>query len=234
MMSTRRESNRSFCLGRVAATAIMVLVGIGVFTGSAAAQNTPVVLDNYMAWWDQVGSPPSNAATQCAAMIEVVNDLEINQFTTDTPPKPTQGLGDDHVAAVATTVSHFQRWCVAWSGLSTKRDQDDADALMRGVTRGTTRITTDAADNVFDVRGWWASLTGQAARNIAIGSAADVAAAYPSSASDSTRMKINAAYAALMGDMMMPTEGAPALPLVGIGILGLLLAGRGAWLRRRA
>ena len=27
---------------------------------------------------------------------------------------------------------------------------------------------------------------------------------------------------------------APALPLVGIGLLGLLLAGRGAWLRRRA
>ncbi len=29
-------------------------------------------------------------------------------------------------------------------------------------------------------------------------------------------------------------EEAPALPLVGVGLLGLLLAGRGAWLRRRA
>ncbi len=38
------------------------------------------------------------------------------------------------------------------------------------------------------------------------------------------------------GDMAMedPEEEAPALPLVGVGLLGLLLAGRGAWLRRRA
>ena len=36
------------------------------------------------------------------------------------------------------------------------------------------------------------------------------------------------------GDMAMPDPtDAPALPLVGIGILGLLLGGRGAWLRRR-
>ena len=32
---------------------------------------------------------------------------------------------------------------------------------------------------------------------------------------------------------MMPTP-TPAVPLVGIGIPGLLLAGRGAWLRRRS
>ena len=32
---------------------------------------------------------------------------------------------------------------------------------------------------------------------------------------------------------MMTDEETPALPLAGVGILGLLLAGRGAWLRRR-
>ena len=33
--------------------------------------------------------------------------------------------------------------------------------------------------------------------------------------------------------LWMPFMATPALPLVGLGVLGLLLAGRGAWLRRR-
>ena len=36
-----------------------------------------------------------------------------------------------------------------------------------------------------------------------------------------------------MAAMYLSGMPAPALPLVGVGILGLLLAGRGAWLRRR-
>lgn len=36
-----------------------------------------------------------------------------------------------------------------------------------------------------------------------------------------------------MSDLWMPFMATPALPLVGLGVLGLLLAGRGAWLRRR-
>ena len=35
-------------------------------------------------------------------------------------------------------------------------------------------------------------------------------------------------------DLWRPFAAVPALPLVGLGILGLLLAGRGAWLRSRA
>ena len=34
-------------------------------------------------------------------------------------------------------------------------------------------------------------------------------------------------------DLWMPFMATPALPLVGIGILALLLAGRGVWLGRR-
>jgi len=37
----------------------------------------------------------------------------------------------------------------------------------------------------------------------------------------------------MMSDLWVPFVATPALPLVGVGVLGLLLAGRGAWLRRR-
>ena len=53
----------------------------------------------------------------------------------------------------------------------------------------------------------------------------------------SVSARATAAYNALSGDAMTTEEEeeeAPALPLVGVGLLGLLLAGRGAWLRRRA
>ena len=214
----------------VALAVATILVG----SAPASAQNQPVVLDNYMAWWDQVGSPPTNAATQCAAMIAVVNVLEINAYIPadgDTPRKPTQPptATNAHVDAVITATDDFQRWCVMWSGLSTKRAQDDADALMRGVTRGAHRITTTAADNVFDVRGWWTSLsaTGQ---QVAIGATAAPTVTYPAAGAEQN--KVNAAYAALMGAAMPPTP-TPAVPLVGVLGLGLLLAGRGAYLRLR-
>lgn len=37
----------------------------------------------------------------------------------------------------------------------------------------------------------------------------------------------------MMSDLWVPFMATPAIPLIGVGVLGLLLAGRGAWLRRR-
>ena len=238
MMSTRRKSNRSFWLGRTAATAIMVFVGLGAFAGPAQAQ---MDLQDYMGWWDRW-----TGTAGCAAMLNVVNILEINYFDASTR---TPG-GSTHVAA--SRAADGGRWCVPWSGLSTATASNDAKNLMEAVTMGrdgtntTDAITKKASDNIFNVQGYWTSIgagtNAVMTRRLVLGLAADATDPGPAYGTlpRTTADAVDAAYMALMPGGMTTTddeeeeeEEAPALPLVGVGLLGLLLAGRGAWLRRR-
>ena len=75
--------------------AIMVLVGLGVFGGSAQAQNTALVLDNVGGWWNHLG---------CEMKINAVNAI--------------RGLDDDHPvlddaseAYSATANDSTRQWC---------------------------------------------------------------------------------------------------------------------------
>ena len=225
MMSTRRESNRSFWLGRVAATAIMVLVGLGVFAGSAAAQTMVYDYDDGEAWWNAYG---------CPEMMILL-------------PAYADGDGPGDLTAVETDANHEKRVCVMYDELPTR------DKLVIESFIGSTDTDAHATH-----KAWWGAqevvdrqILGGALRIAADGSSGSFGyGAQTSTAADdgfatafdptyddlgaTVKAIVNAAGTALSGrGMMTDDEEAPALPLAGIGILGLLLAGRGAWLRRR-
>ena len=222
MMSTRRELNRSFWLGRTAATAIMVLVGLGVFAGSAQAQNAAIVLDNVEGWWDHLG---------CEEMINSVN--AVSGLDAGDPGGHAVFDGDE---TFSTTANNSTReWCGMFDELGANQQRALNAAAKQSRTEG--GITTKMSDRVFDLSGWWDGMDVEG-RQIAIGAVvADISATpsesvwaeLPRSLSD----RAEDAYMYLMSGAM-PTDEAPALPLAGLGILGLLLAGRGAWLRRRS
>ena len=202
---------------------VVALVGLLGFGAPAQAQNEALVLDNVMGWWDHLG---------CEKKINAVN--AIAGLDTDHPV-----LADAAEAFSSTANDSTRQWCLMFDDLG----QNEQRALNAGAkqgrdgtaTNGGGGITTTASDRVFDITAWWDGMQAEG-RQIAVGATADPGTSFTGLTSSNAN-NATAAFEALMGGMM-PTddeeEEAPALPLVGIGILGLLLAGRGAWLRRRA
>ena len=216
-------------MGRTVATAIAVIAGLGLFVGTAAAQMTVYDYDDGMAWWN---------AYECAAMMVLLPALA----DTDPDTADLQAESDD---------DHEDRVCVMYA------DLDNRDKII--IEDFIASTDTDAHETNED---WWDAQTvvnrqvlGGAVAIVSDGSATTRYGSQTTTAAttgfatlfnddyDDLRaaaMEIvdMAGYAlsgrAMMTDEEEEEEEAPALPLVGIGLLGLLLAGRGAWLRRRA
>jgi hypothetical protein len=217
MMSTRRESNRSFWLGRVAATAIMVLVGLGLFAGSAAAQVTFYEYDDAAAWW---------AYFDCDAMKMIIPAAE-----------------DE------TSAKHEERACSpTLAGLERperRAIEDFIDSLENGPLKNAEAFWDHATNASCLNRARIVGRTGLEVADVTEDDADDIAAPvsgtrtnvlYCSAYDDlgsGERAEVSMIAMALSGADTTDEEDAPALPLVGVGLLGLLLAGRGAWLRRR-
>ena len=222
----RSKANNLPWMGRTAVTAVMVIAGLGVFGGSAEAQNTPLVLDNVEAWWDHL-----NCEHRINAVNAISSDLETDHAVL---------AGDETFSPGSVGDNDSEReWCHAFDDLGANQQRAaNAGAKQPRVAGG---ITTAADDRVFDMSGWWNDMEDEG-RLLAIGGVdADVPDGPNGQLSQltaSVSARATAAYNALSGDAMTTEEDeeeeAPALPLVGVGILGLLLAGRGAWLRRRA
>ena len=227
-----RKTNHVPWLGRTVVAVIMVLVGLGVFAGSAAAQTTVYDYDNYRAWWDSFGCPEMKVLL------------------------PALASGVRGLTSAETTAAHEKRVCVGSGAVKLEDAQ-----ILRDFIEGTSHAmkathkswwdSNSLADNA-------CSLTQQALAGqvpIATDQGALIADFSGTASSDGMdedycgaydRLRANAMARvtksgdALSGRAMMSDDDdddmdeAPALPLVGVGLLGLLLAGRGAWLRRRA
>ena len=218
-----RRANNQPWMGRTVVTGIAVFVVLGAVGGSAQAQNTPIVIDNVEAWWDHLN---------CERMINAVN--AIDGLNAAHPVLDNGGNAEEFSPGTDGDNDSEREWCAMWNGLGANQQR----ALNAGAkqSRADGGIITKASDRVFDMHGWWNGMSDEG-RLIAIGGvAADVPAGANGELDQLTvavSERATAAYHALMSSMTTEEE-APALPLAGVGILGLLVAGRGAWLRRRA
>ncbi len=227
-------------MGRTVATAIMVLVGLGVFAGSASAQMSVYSYDDAAAWW---------ASFDCPGMKKILPMLtgesasahegRVCKMTLGELAAPEMRGIQDFVMGLQN--GPFQSHKAFWNNVVTAgspADTDNSSCLNRArvagqtgipltTVAGVTRAAVAVADSIT------APATGTLTANLYCVVYDGATGLRPEVKSD-VDMYLNA----LSGRSPMMTdeeeEEAPALPLVGIGILGLLLAGRGAWLRRRA
>ena len=210
-------------VGLAAAVALMV-------SAPATAQTTVYDYDMYLAWWDSF---------DCDEM-----KVLLPQKTGASPAE--------------TASAHTARVCVGSGALnlddrvilrdfieSTMHDNYESHKMWWDANAGDTAGTTCGIQQALAGRFALANDAGAAALPVVgttgstTGTAGDYCGSYDRLRSNAMARAMKSGDA-LSGRAMMTTDDddddaeAPALPLVGVGLLGLLLAGRGAWLRRRA
>ncbi len=233
-----RKTNNLPWMGRTVATAIMVLVGLGVFAGSASAQASMVYkYADAEAWWDlyeckemrillgaaddsetAAGGASMSAACKSFAELTTARQRRIENFIDPVGAGMTEGT---HTNMVGPHASHKVWWTAIIT--ATPATTGPSCATAQALT-GMRAIPDDTANDA-----------AVGANKILVCRAYDGSGGLRPAEMDLV-MNVGNALSG-RGAMMTDDEDeeeAPALPLVGIGLLGLLLAGRGAWLRRRA
>ena len=215
----RTRMRKLICLAAVAALALTL------GAGSASAQTVVYDYDDHNMWWD---------AHDCDAMKRLL-------------PIMTGGARNSD----ETTAEHTARVCVGSDKLMPE-DTIIIRTFIQATPNGPFKDNKAWWDHADQTAAFRQALAGRTAIQDASGLYAAPTALTTSPATDyddtydnlRSRAKtvVDKVGMYLSGRGMMMTDGdddddtdeAPALPLVGVGILGLLLAGRGAWLRRRA
>ena len=186
--------------------AVVVLVGLFAFTGSAQAAS----FDKVEGWWNHLDCPRMNAA--------------VNSYD---PVIMADGMNSGYCAMYA-----------------------DLGGSQKSIVN---MAAKEISGEYMSIQSWWEALDCRK-MSIATGYAAPAYCGhfmYAPKANEMNTLTMEqeevvaiAGYALAMGvtatfetikmsDLWVPFMATPALPLVGLGVLGLLLAGRGAWLRRR-
>jgi hypothetical protein len=203
---------------------LAVLVGfLAIGATGASAQTTVYNYDDGAAWWNAYGCPEMKVLL----------------------PAYVDGDGAGTGTGAETSANHEKRVCVMYDMLPT-RDKlvietfigstmtnahashkawwDAQSVVHRQILAGALRIAQDGIDGAL-------GYGDQTDTALTTGAATAFDAAYDSLGALAKGV-VNMAGDALSGRGDGMTD-APAIPLVGVGILGLLLAGRGAWIRRR-
>lgn len=200
----------------VSVVAIVALVGVLGFSAHAQAQAND--LTDVAGWWSSLN---------CRYMIGAAVHSGV-----DTDAAFTAGTDGDSADEV--------RWCkMSFDDLALTDRAALNTAVTNGGTDGADRITRKTSQEIISAKGWWNDLSANA-QDLAIGGVNGItdgdaisAAVMFDALTVAQHGRVMSSYNGLLKGATATPEPTPALPLVGLGVLGLLLAGRGAYLRRR-
>lgn len=184
----------------------MVLTGLLVFGGSAQAAS----FDNVEGWWNSLDCPRMNAA--------------VNEYD---PMIMAEGMESGY-CAMYDGLGASEKSVVDMAAMEIGGEYDSIHLWWEALDCRKMSIATGYAQPAYC--GHFVNAPKANDMNTLSAAQEEVVAI----AGYALATGMTATFAEIrMSDLWMPFMATPALPLVGVGILGLLLAGRGAWLRRR-
>ena len=184
----------------------IVLVGLLVFGGSAQAAS----FDNVEGWWNSLNCDRMNAA--------------VNEYD---PAIMATGM-DSGYCAMYADLGESEMSVVGMAAMEISGEYDSIQLWWEALDCRKMSIATGYAQPAYCGHFMYAPKANE--MNTLTMAQEEVVAI----AGYALAMGMTATFdEIMMSDLWMPFMATPALPLVGIGVLGLLLAGRGAWLRRR-